>query len=357
MLLARSRPNYNRPMFVRDLGEFELIDRLESSIQCRNDAQIDLLRHLGIRIEVGIGDDAAAWAYPESMIVATTDAMVEDIHFIVGKMPWRELGWKALASNLSDVGAMGCSPTFALVTLGLRGDLPVAGLVEMYGGMMDVLEETGGALIGGDVVRSDTFFVSVSLEGIAEADAVVLRRDRAELGDAIAVTGPLGSSAGGLRLTLEGDPEGRVAPATFRHLTSAHNRPMPRVKEGHALRKLGVRCAMDISDGLTADLSKVCVASGLGARIEAGRIPADLHLKSAFPSDWLELALGGGEDYELLFCADDPTMEKVIEELGAGVHVIGRIVDDAPGVTVVADDGSEVKVGSAGWDHFSSQNG
>ena len=94
---------------------------------------------------------------------------------------------------------MGCSPTFALVTLGLRGDLPVAGLIEMYAGMMDVLELTGGALIGGDVVRSDTFFVSVSLEAFAEAGARVLRRDSARAGDAIAVTGSLGSSAGGLR--------------------------------------------------------------------------------------------------------------------------------------------------------------
>ena len=357
MLLARSRPNYNRPMLVRDLGEFELIDRLESSIKCRNDAQVDLLRNLDIQVEVGIGDDAAAWAYPDSKVVGTTDAMVEDVHFLVDKMPWRELGWKALASNLSDIGAMGCSPTFALVTLGLRGDLPVAGLIEMYGGMLDVLELTGGALIGGDVVRSETFFISVSLEGIAEADAVVLSRDSAQLGDAIAVTGPLGSSAGGLRLLLEDGLDERVARTASCRLATAHNRPMPRVAEGLALRRLGVRCAMDISDGLTADLAKVCVASGLGARIEASRIPADSHLKSAFPSDWLLLALGGGEDYELLFCAADSTMEKVIGELGTGVSVIGRMVDDNPGVTVVAEDGTEVIVGSAGWDHFSSQNG
>ena len=356
-MLAWSTPNYNRPMFVRDLGEFDLIDRLESSIRFRNDAQVDLLRNLGIRVEVGIGDDAAAWSYPESKVVGTTDAMVEDIHFIVGKMPWRDLGWKALASNLSDVGAMGCSPAFALVTLGLRGDLPVDGLIEMYGGMMDVLELTGGALIGGDVVRSDTFFVSVSLEGFAEAGANVLRRNCARAGDDIAVTGHLGSSAGGLRLILEDGLEDRIDPATSRHLATAHNRPTPRVAEGLALRKLGVRCAMDISDGLTADLTKVCVASGLGARIEAGRIPADSHLKSAFPSDWLHLALGGGEDYELVFCAPSATMDRVTDELGSTVSVIGKMVGDNPKVTVVSDDGTEVIVGSAGWDHFSSQNG
>ncbi len=344
-------------MFVSELGEFELIDRLESSVRSRNDAQIDLLRKLGVRVDVGIGDDAAAWSYAECKVVGTTDAMVENVHFIVGKVPWRELGWKALASNLSDVGAMGCSPTLALVTLGLRGDLPVAGLVEMYAGMMDVLELTGGALIGGDVVRSDTFFVSVSLEGFAESGAKVLRRDCAEAGDAIAVTGSLGSSAGGLRLVLEEGLSDRVSPAARCHLHTAHNRPVPRVAEGLAIRRLGVRCAMDVSDGLTADLSKVCAASGLAARIHASKIPADPHLKSAFPLDWLQMALGGGEDYELLFCASDSITERVTDELGSSVSVIGRMVDASPGVTVVSDDGTEVNVGSAGWDHFSSQHG
>ena len=349
--------NYNRPMLVRDLGEFELIDRLESAVRSRNNLQIELLRESGVQVEVGIGDDAAAWTYPESKVVGTTDAMVEDIHFIVGKMPWRELGWKALASNLSDVGAMGCSPTFALVTLGLRGDLPVAGLVEMYGGMMDVLELSGGAIVGGDVVRSDTFFVSVALEGSAEAGANVLRRNCARPGDAIAVTGHLGCSAGGLRLILDEWVAQRVDLAAQCHLSSAHYRPIPRVAEGLALRRLGVRCAMDVSDGLTADLAKICVASRLAARIEVGRIPADEYLKSSFPSDWLQLALGGGEDYELVFCASDATMEEVIGELGSSVSVIGRMVDDEPGVTVVGDDGTEVIVGSSGWDHFAGQHG
>lgn len=344
-------------MFVRDLGEFALIDRLESSVRDRNTAQMTRLRDLGVQVDVGIGDDAAAWSYPECKVVCTTDAMVENIHFIAGKMPWRELGWKALASNLSDVGAMGCSPTFALVTLGLRSDLPVPGLIEMYSGMMDVLELTGGALAGGDVVRSATFFVSVSLEGVAEPGASVLRRDQARPGDAIAVTGNLGGSAGGLRLVLEESARQCVDKTSQFHLSSAHNRPVPRVAEGVALRELGVRCAMDISDGLTADLAKVCDASGLAARIEADRIPVDGHLKSSFPADWLQMALGGGEDYELVFCADDVIMEKVIGELGSLVRVIGRMFDGEPGVSVLGSDGSQIFAGASGWDHFSTKHG
>ena len=351
---AQSTPNYNRHMLVADIGEFDLIDRLETAVRDRNGRQISLLRDRGVRVELGIGDDAAAWSYPSATVVSTTDTMVENVHFIVGKTPWRELGWKAMASNLSDVGAMGCSPTFALVTLGLRGDIPLAGLVEMYGGMMDVLESTGGVLAGGDVVRSQTLFVSVALEGISEPGAQVLRRDAARPGDAIAVTGHLGCSAGGLRLLLDETMSCELDSTTRSHLTSAHNRPHPRVAQGIALRRLGVRCAMDVSDGLTADLAKVCAASGLSAQIEADKVPADAHLKTAFPDDWLQLALGGGEDYELVFCADDRTMGSVMSELGDTVNLIGSMTVGAPGVTVLNTDGTEVALGTAGWDHFSA---
>ena len=356
-LRAKSTANYNRPMLVADIGEFELIGRLESSIRERNHRQIDLLREHGVHLVLGIGDDAAAWRYPESTVVSTTDTMVENVHFLVGRTPWRELGWKVLASNLSDVGAMGCEPTVALVTLGLRPDLPLNGLIEMYDGMMDVLECTGGALVGGDIVRSQTFFVSVALEGISESGAQVMRRDSARPGDAVAVTGHLGCSAGGLRLILGESASPHLDSTTRCHLTTAHNRPQPRVAEGIALRKLGVKCAMDVSDGLTADLAKVCAASNLSTRIEADKVPADAHLKQAFPTEWLQLALGGGEDYELVFCADDRTMESVISELGSIVRVIGRISDNGTGVTVLDADGDEVMVGTSGWDHFSRQHG
>ena len=344
-------------MLVGDIGEFDLIERLESSLRDRNARQFDLLSEHGIHVELGIGDDAAAWHYPDSIVVSTTDTMVENVHFMVDRTPWRDLGWKALASNLSDIGAMGCSPTFALVTLGLRGDIPLARLVDMYDGMMDALEQTGGALVGGDVVRSDTFFVSVALEGVSEPGTHVLRRDAARPGDAIAVTGHLGCSAGGLRLILGESVGPHLDSATRTHLTSAHNRPQPRVAEGIALRKLGVRCAMDVSDGLTADLAKVCAASGLSARVEADKIPADMHLKTAFPTDWLQLALGGGEDYELVFCADDLVMDSVVAELGPVVRVIGRMVDEGAGIAIVEADGTEVTVRTSGWDHFSEQHG
>ena len=344
-------------MLVGDIGEFDLIDRLESSVRDRSRTQIRRLEEYGVRVELGIGDDAAAWTYPDSTIVSTTDTMVEDVHFVTGKTPWRQLGWKALASNLSDIGAMGCVPTFGLVTLGLRADIEVNNLVKMYRGMMDVLAQTGGTLIGGDVVRSDTFFVSVALEGLSLTGAPVLRRDAAQVGDNIAVTGHLGCSAGGLRLMLGDDPHSNLQASTREHLLTAHNLPVPRVSEGVRVRQLGVRCAMDISDGLATDLTKICAASGVSAQVDSTLVPADVHLRTAFPDDWLGMALGGGEDYELVFTAEGATMDCVRKELGDLVTVIGVVTDTSDGVVVVDGGGEEISVGSTGWDHFPGSHG
>ena len=344
-------------MLVKDLGEFELIAALEESVGARNAALADGLRGRGIRVRLGIGDDAAAWEYPAATVVSTTDTMVEGTHFTAETMSWGDLGWKAMASNQSDIAAMGCRPTFALVTLGLRGDIPVDGLKSMYGGMMDACERHGGAIAGGDVVRSDTFFVTVALEGIAESGAALMSRSAARWGDLIAVTGSLGDSAGGLRVLL--DPTNTAIFAfdeTRQYLERRHRRPTPRVAEGLALREMGVRCAMDVSDGLVADLAKLCAASGVAAAIRADRVPASASLKTTFPDDWLNMALGGGEDYELLICADERTMNAARARLGEGaLTVIGEIerrLDGESRVRVLDADGEPVAVESGGWEHF-----
>ena len=344
-------------MLVRDLGEFELIAALEESVGARNAALVERLRGRGVSARLGIGDDAAAWEYPAATVVSTTDTMVDGTHFTSETMRWDDLGWKAMASNLSDIAAMGCSPTFALVTLGLRGDIPADGLKSMYGGMMDACERFGGAIAGGDVVRSDTFFVTVALEGIApERNAPLMSRSAARPGDLVAVTGRLGDSAGGLRILL--DPKAAIGAdeSARRRLVERHRRPTPRVAEGVALREMGVRCAMDVSDGLVADLSKLCAASGLAASIRAERVPAGASLKSAFPDDWLNMALGGGEDYELLICADERVMNAARARLGENnLTVIGEIErrrDGESSVRVLDAGGEPMIVESGGWEHF-----
>ncbi len=347
-----TRSLYNAAMLVRDIGEFELIALLESRIRERNRAQIRKLRALGVEVELEIGDDAAVWRQSSARVVSTTDTMVEGVHFRTDTTPWGDLGWKAVASNLSDVASMGCRPTLALVTIGLREDVPVRGLQEMYDGMMDACEYAGGAIIGGDVVRSNTFFVTVALEGVCDAETHVLARGAARRGDLVGVTGHLGCSAGGLRLLLNPQAGRGISDESRTHLVGTHNRPMPRVAEGNALRELGARCAMDVSDGLTADLGKLCTASGVSAVVEVERLPADYHLKSAFPSRWLDFALGGGEDYEIIFTADRDTMESAVAQLGERVSVIGRIEDGDGSVRVLDSDGNEIEVESGGWDHF-----
>ena len=343
-------------MLVNDIGEFQLIDTLAQAIAEGNADCIERVDARGFRLRLSIGDDAAAWDAPPGVRVVTTDTMVEGVHFSLDRTGWRDLGWKSLAVNLSDVAAMGCAPLYSVITLGLRGDLPVDGLVEMYQGILDACRSFGGAIVGGDVVRSPVFFVTAAMEGTTVASEEgaplgreLLTRDAASPGDKIAVTGSLGCSAGGLRMLIEGlgfDSE------TAGHLRNAHNRPVPRTPQGISLAQHGVVAAIDISDGLVEDLSKLCKASGVGAAIHADRVPADRFLREAFPDDWPELALGGGEDYELLFAAPPHVMDGVALTLDVPVSVIGDIVEGPPEVRVLDREGRVMPVERTGWDHF-----
>ena len=350
-------------MLVQDIGEFDLIKTLAETISSHGDDLVDRLSERGFRVRVPLGDDAAAWDSPAGLNVLTTDTMVEGVHFSPEPIGWSDLGWKSLAVNLSDIAAMGCAPLYAVVTLGLRGDLPVDGLVEMYQGMLEACRQCGGAIVGGDVVRSPTFFVTVAMEGAAVAPegtgrSVVLRRDAASAGDQIAVTGSVGCSAGGLRILAQGTDRSvsdAVDPDTASHLTDAHNRPIPRVTQGMLLAREGVTAAIDISDGLVDDLGKMCAASGVGAVVYSDLIPADGWLKRAFPDDWLALALGGGEDYELLFTARPALVQQVAAESDVPVTVVGEVVDGAPEIRVVEGSGKALEVHRGGWEHFQGE--
>jgi thiamine-monophosphate kinase len=200
-------------------------------------------------------------------------------------------------------------------------------------------------------VRSPVFFVTLAMEGVAADtdEPTLLTRHSASAGDAVAVTGHLGCSAAGLRALS--DPTLRIAAETVAHLEAAHNTPVPRVPEGLDLVALGITTAMDVSDGLVDDLGKICAASGVGAVIHSDRLPADRYLREAFPDDWRELALGGGEDYELLFTGPPELVRRCAESLKAPVSIIGEIVQ-GPAVRVLDGRGQELEVRSGGWDHL-----
>jgi thiamine-monophosphate kinase len=342
-------------MLVREIGEFRLIGLLAETLAAEgvegpNHAILDTTRSL-----VGIGDDAAVWEGEAGRRVLTTDTMVEGVHFRLDLTTWRDLGWKAMAVNLSDVAAMGCLPTCSVVTLGLRDDLPVKGLVEMYRGMAEACRRHGGRIVGGDVVRSPVFFVSVAMVGRAsvtgpDGRGTVLMREAAEVGDVIAVTSALGDSAGGLNIALAGE---KFDDSTER-LRAAHFRPEPRLAEGQALVEVGIRAAMDVSDGLVGDLTKLCDASCVGAVVHGEDVPVSKELQRKFPDEWLSLALAGGEDYELLFTGREETVREVTETVEVPVTIIGEIVKASQGVSVVDAKGDAIDTEQDGWDHFAA---
>ncbi|MBI4234476.1 MAG: thiamine-phosphate kinase [Chloroflexi bacterium] len=332
---------------VGELGEFRLIERL-ARLVASAESGLAAPAPSSPRLLVGIGDDAAAWQMDATVELFTTDTLVQGVHFTVETATWRELGWKAMAVNQSDVAAMGGLPAYALITLGLPLDVLVEEVDELYRGMLEACREYGGAIIGGDIVRSPVAFITVGLTGVT--DAPLLLRSAARAGDRVAVTGPVGGSAGGLKMLAEGrllDQE------IARPLREAHLRPRPRIAQGRILAQRGVRCAMDISDGLVDDLSKLCLASRVGARLLAPQVPVHPALRRAFPQEALELALGGGEDYELVFTAPPALMDEALRLLPPGATVIGEILPGPPGqVSVLDREGYPVPVRHGGWDHL-----
>lgn len=336
-------------MRISDLGEFGLIELVQE--WTRDPERPDQTGTMpAYETVVDNGDDTAAVTFVRSHVTElyTTDTMVEGVHFTPATTPWRDLGWKAIASNVSDVAAMGGKPALALVTLGLPPDALVDDVRDLYSGMSGICGEFGVHIVGGDMVRSPVAFVTVALTGIAGSKPMV--RMAAEPGHLVGVTGPLGGSAGGLRVLLEGAP---VAGPVVDQLTAMHRRPLPHVEEGQILAANGVGCAMDVSDGLADDLAKLCTASGVAANLRAETVPVPESLESAFPGDWIDLALYGGEDYVLLFTAPPHTMRAAMDALPGGAAVVGEIIEGPTGtVTVLDRDGSPRPRKGAGWDHF-----
>lgn len=334
-------------MKAYELGEFGLIKRLIERVTQARRGRADNATPFGFKVVLDVGDDAAAWQAGRAVEVFTTDTMVEGVHFTRQTTPWVDVGWKLMASNVSDVAAMGGLPLYALVTLGLAPDVLVSEVDDLYEGMLTLNGEYGVAIVGGDIVRSPVNFFTISLTGATEG--ALLTRSAARPGDRVAVTGRVGSSGGGLELVLKGV---KASPGAERVLLEAHRRPRPRIAEGRVLVREGVRAAMDVSDGVLDDLGKLCQASGVSAVLRAAELPVHPALKEAFPSRYQELALGGGEDYELLFTAPEPLMSKVLPLLPSGATVIGEIAAGRPGKVTVLDASGHEASARGGWDHF-----
>ena len=335
-------------MKVKDLGEFGVI-KLLTEIAIRERQRPDNATLHDFELLVDVGDDTAAWRSTRATELHTTDTAVEGVHFTRTTTPWRDLGWKIMAANVSDIAAMGGLPLYALVTLGLPPDTEMDDLESLYRGMLKLGNQYGLGIVGGDMVRSPVVFVTVGLTGVCETNPML--RSTAEHGELVGVTGYLGSSAGGLELMLNEVP---VRDEAAQYLKLAHRTPEPCVSQGQVLSLGGVRTAMDISDGLLDDLSKLCQASGVAARLESDKIPIHPLLKEVFPQEAMDMALGGGEDYQLLFTATGELMAQVLPLLPPPAAVIGEIVEGEVGQVKVIDSeaGERSAASRKGWDHF-----
>jgi thiamine-monophosphate kinase len=343
------------------LGEFGLIGLIR-----------ERMRHRSPGTVLGIGDDAAVLR-PEAdaEVIATTDMLLEGVHF---QRHWgcpRELGRKTLAVNLSDIAAMGGRPQHALLGLGVPpSGVPLAEIEALLAGLEEEAAAYGVALVGGDTCASRSGLVlSVTLLGVVAAGRAILRSG-AHPEETVWVTGRLGGSAAGL-LALESGlrpdspwPAGLPRPtwigpaeeAALQAGLRAHLLPVPRLAIGQAL--VGCATAMiDVSDGIASDLGHLCTESRVGARIQAGRVP--IHPAAAVVGRWLgrdplDLALRGGEDYELLFTsrADPrPRLLAVAPELE--VTALGAVVAEPLGARLETADGREHAM-AGGFDHFSA---
>jgi len=365
--------------------EFDLIARIR-----------DRCAHRRSDVALGIGDDAALLDVPPGQqLVACTDTLVAGVHFPTVAAP-EDIGWKALAVNLSDLAAMGAEPAWALLALTLPdADAP---FVEHFAdGFATLANQHAVALIGGDITQGPLSVTVTALGFIPRHSA--LTRGGARVGDAVFVTGTLGDAAGALCLLQDlqeshpprspfvrkGEDKPHPLPAEGRSGANARasagreaagggvaafrqhvredadasllarlNRPEPRVAAGLALRGVASAC-IDVSDGLLADLGHVCAASGVGAEIEADALPISSQLAASFDAQACrDLALSGGDDYELCFTEPSARETEIVEKLahaGCGVTRIGRIVAGS-GIRVLDANANEIEIARAGWEHF-----
>ena len=335
-------------MKIAELGEFGLIELIADIVNKTKDPKNSAWQ----KLIIGIGDDAAAWQGDSTIQLATTDSLVQDIHFDLAIANWEDIGWKAMAANISDIAAMGGVPKYALVSLALPGELDTVCIASLYHGMVNIANQFGTVIAGGNITAADKVNINITIFGSLEGKTM-LRRSAAMPSEQIAVTGYPGLSSAGLRMLRQ-----RITldPETDGLLKLAYRRPMPKIEVGQALLHQGVRAAIDVSDGLIGDLTHICQASEVGANIRENLLPAYPAIKANFKSDWLQLVLAGGEDYELLFTASSQVIAKVQKAVSCPVTVIGEITAEMLGRVALLDaKGKRIPWHEAGWEHFKSK--
>lgn len=327
---------------VADIGEFGLIERIAA-----------IVGHRGA--VVGIGDDTAVIDQGgTNYLLATIDMLVEDVHFRRSSIDPFDLGRRALAVNISDIAAMGGTPTFALTSIGLQPDTPLAFMDRLYEGLRRESDRFEVGIVGGNITRTTTqLTLDVTLLGSAPKGEVLLRRG-AQVGDVLGVTGLLGEASAALLVSENPNMAEREPFAAFRR---DHTVPQPRVEAGRAIA--GARLAhamMDISDGLASDLQHMTRASGVGAVLYEDRLPISITARQIAEEagrDPHDLALNGGEDYELLIALPEDALTAAREKLGQlSLYVVGTVLPADQGVQLERFGGKRAPLKPLGWTHF-----
>jgi thiamine-monophosphate kinase len=302
----------------------------------------------GGAVRVGIGDDAAVLAGDRRDWVVTTDWLIEGVHFRRDTHPPRAVGWKALARSLSDLAATAAQPRYALVALAVPSATSARWVDEFFAGVKALAGRYGVRLVGGDLSSGPQIAVDVQALGLAQPSRAI-RRHGARPGHVLFVSGTLGLSHLGLAALQRGRAR------EFSRAVRFHLYPRPQVRLGAALARRGATAMIDVSDGLSTDLARLCEASGVGARLLAERVPlARLTVaeeKRLGVTAW-ELAANGGEDYELLFTLPRRKAARLPKKLaGARLTPIGEITRGR-GLTVVDAAGRARPLPVGGWNHF-----
>jgi thiamine-monophosphate kinase len=327
-----------------EVGEAQLLERLMAVAAAVPSATPPVARS---------GDDAAIWTPPAGRDLAVTiDALVEGVDFRREWITPRQLGRRAFAVAVSDIAGMGADPIQCVATLCARPDEQLEDVLDLQRGLCEAAAAAGCAVVGGDVSATDgPLVIDVCITG-ALPPGRALRRSAGRPGDLLLTTGVLGRAAAGLRLLLDAVPP---ATAVERSWVEAQRQPPSRLAEGRRLLELGVGCGGDISDGLLVDAARTARASGCAAELWADGLPVDEELRRSYGSQWLELAVGGGEDFELGIAVPGGDVDALLArwptEL-APLTVVGQLIEGAGLRVLDTPGGSEIDVAASRADHF-----
>ncbi|HEX6455310.1 MAG TPA: thiamine-phosphate kinase [Solirubrobacterales bacterium] len=325
-------------------GEFELLAKLRDRLP-PNDP----------RVRLGSGDDASV-TLPGATTATSVDALVDGVHFRREEAAPQLIGRKALSTALSDIAAMGADAGEAYVVLGAPPDMGEEEFFALLEGILEVARETGTTLAGGDVTRAPTLTLAVTVVGHARRPDELVPRTGAEPGDLLVLTGEIGGAAAG-RLLLD-DPSlaAEVPESTAERLRARQLDPAPRLRSGRALAEAGARAMIDLSDGLAGDALHVAEAGGVCLRIEAGTLPLAkgvAEIAAAVGRDPHELAVSGGEDYELLAALPPQRLAEASTRLGTAAETTLTQIGDVEyggGVEIRLPGGGLLE--AQGYDHF-----